>query len=177
MGAKEQRPFAAPWQPPVHSKLFSPVSRGALTCFSMAQNTPLKIPHMDLSGQNRSLKTEILQRFSDVLDKTAFCLGSEVEQFEREFAAYSSAAHGVGMNSGTSALHVALLALGVKPGDEVITTPYTFIATAWAISYCGATPVFADIIPDTFLIDPDAVAKAITPKTRAIIGLHLYGQP
>jgi dTDP-4-amino-4,6-dideoxygalactose transaminase len=143
----------------------------------MAQNTPLKIPHMDLSGQNRSLKAEILQRFSDVLDKTAFCLGSEVEQFEREFAAYSSAAHGVGMNSGTSALHVALLALGVKPGDEVITTPYTFIATAWAISYCGATPVFADIIPDTFLIDPDAVAKAITPKTKAIIGVHLYGQP
>lgn len=137
----------------------------------------MKIPHMDLSGQTRALKSEILQKFGEVLDKTAYCLGSEVEQFEREFAAYSSAAHGVGMNSGTSALHVALLALGVKPGDEVVTTPYTFVATAWAISYCGATPVFADIIPDTFLIDPDAVAKAITPKTKAIIGVHLYGQP
>jgi dTDP-4-amino-4,6-dideoxygalactose transaminase len=132
---------------------------------------------MDLKGQTAALKEEILARFSKVLDNTAFCLGPEVEAFEREFSAYCGARHGVAMNSGTSALHLALLALGVGAGDEVVTTPYTFVATSWAISYCGAKPVYADIIPSTFTIDPQAAAKAITPKTKAILGVHLYGQP
>ncbi len=144
---------------------------------NMTNEPPISIPLMDLGGQIRPLKAELLEKFSQALDKTAFCLGPEVEAFEREFAAYSGSTHGVGMNSGTSALHLALLALGVKPGDEVVTTPYTFVATAWAISYCGAKPVFADIAPGTFLIDPAAVKAAITPKTKAVIGVHLYGQP
>ena len=132
---------------------------------------------MDLSVQTRALKEEFLAGFSNVLDNTSFCLGPEVEAFEKEFAAFCSTAHGIGVNSGTSALHLALLALGVGPGDEVITTPYTFVATAWAISYCGATPVFADIDPDTFLIDSNAVAKVMTKRTKAIVPVHLYGQP
>ena len=143
----------------------------------MTQPVTIKIPLIDLSSQNQPLKSQLLEGFSRVLDKNAFCLGPEVEAFEREFAAYSQAAHGVAVNSGTSALHLALLALGVKPGHEVITSPHTFVATAWAISYCGATPIFADITPGTFLMDPAAVEKAITPKTRAIIAVHLYGQP
>lgn len=132
---------------------------------------------MDLKAQVRALKPAILEGFAEILDNTAFCLGPNVEAFEKNFAAYSGAAHGVAMNSGTSALHLALLALGIKAGDEVVTTPYTFVATAWAISYCGATPVFADIDPATFNLCPKAAEKAITPKTKAIIAVHLYGQP
>jgi dTDP-4-amino-4,6-dideoxygalactose transaminase len=137
------------------------------------------IPLMDLKSQTAVLKEQILARFSKALDDTAFCLGPEVEAFEREFAAYCGLAngHGVAMNSGTSALHLALLALGVGPGDDVVTTPFTFVATSWAISYCGARPVYADIVPATFTLDPAAVEKAITPKTKAILGVHLYGQP
>src|SRR5579862_7257126 len=106
---------------------------------------PEPVPLIDLKAQTAALKSELLERFASVLDRTAYCLGPEVQAFEQEFASYGGAAHGVGTNSGTSALHLALLALGIKAGDEVITTPYTFAATAWAISYCGATPVFADI--------------------------------
>src|SRR5882724_11799226 len=137
------------------------------------------IPLMDLKGQTAALKEQLLAKFAKVLDETAFCLGAEVEAFEKEFTAYCGLpnGHGVGMNSGTSALHLALLALGVGPGDDVVTTPFTFVATSWAISYCGARPVFADIVPGTFTIDPEKVAQAITPKTKAIVGVHLYGQP
>lgn len=137
----------------------------------------ITIPLMDLKPQIQALKSQLLDGFSRVLDNTSFCLGPDVEAFEREFAAYSGSVHGVAVNSGTSALHLALLALGVGPGDEVLTTPYTFVATAWAISYCGATPVFADIDLDTFTLDPKAAARAITPKTKAILPVHLYGQP
>jgi dTDP-4-amino-4,6-dideoxygalactose transaminase len=143
----------------------------------MDAQTPITIPHMDLSAQTAALKEELLRGFRRVLDNNAFCLGPEVQAFEKEFAAYCGSAHGIGVNSGTSALHLALLALGVGPGDEVITTPFTFAATAWAISYCGATPVFADIDPASYLIDPKAVEKAITPRTKAIVPVHLYGQP
>ena len=143
----------------------------------MQETVPITIPLMDLKAQTAGIKQELLDKFSQALDATAFCLGPEVEAFEREFAAYCQSDHGVGMNSGTSALHLALLALGVGPGDEVVTTPYTFVATSWAISYCGAKPVFADILPGEFNIDPRAVEKAITPKTKAILGVHLYGQP
>ncbi len=145
----------------------------------MYPNTPITIPLMDLKAQTAPLKEQILAKFSKALDDNAFCLGPEVEAFEREFAAYCGLAsgHGVGMNSGTSALHLALLALGVGPGDDVVTTPFTFVATSWAISYCGARPVFADIVPGTFTLDAAAAEKAITPKTKAILGVHLYGQP
>src|SRR5262249_19593555 len=98
-------------------------------------------------------------------------------EFERAFAAYCEAEHCVGLNSGTSALHLALRCLGVGPGDEVITVPLTFVATAWAISYVGATPVFVDIDPATRTMDPDRLRAALTPRTRAILPVHLYGQP
>lgn len=143
----------------------------------MNPTTPISIPVMDIKGQTRALKAQLLEKFASALDNTAFCLGPEVEAFEQEFAAYCGAGHGIGMNSGTSALHLALLALGLKPGDEVITTPYTFVATAWAITYCGAKPVFVDIDPATFLIDPKAVSKALTAKTKALLPVHIYGQP
>ena len=112
-----------------------------------------------------------------VCQNAAFILGDEVAQFEKEFAAYCEVKHCVALNSGTSALHVALLAAGVGNGDEVITTPNTFIATAEAISYTGAKPVFVDIDPATANIDPKLIARAITPKTKAIMPVHLYGRP
>jgi dTDP-4-amino-4,6-dideoxygalactose transaminase len=143
----------------------------------MSATPSIRIPLMNLKLQTQSMRDDILSAFKEILDNTSFCLGPEVEAFEREFAAYCGTTYGVGMNSGTSALHAALSALGVGPGDEVVTTPFTFVATAWAISYCGAKPVFADILPDTFTLDPDCVAAAITPRTKAILPVHLYGQP
>lgn len=137
----------------------------------------IRIPVMDLKPQVAPLREQILAAWAKALEQTAFCLGPEVEAFEQEFAQYCGAAHGIGVNSGTSALHLALRALGVGPGDEVLTTPYTFVATCWAISYCGAAPVFADILPSTFNLDPAAAEKALTRKTKALIAVHLYGQP
>ena len=135
------------------------------------------IPYLDLKAQYRSIKSEIDEAVSRVLESGQFVLGDEVTAFEREFAEYSGGGEAIGVNSGTSALHVALLAAGVGPGDEVITTPFSFAATAGTIHYCGATPVFADIDPVTFNIDPAKVAAAITPRTKAILPVHLYGQP
>jgi dTDP-4-amino-4,6-dideoxygalactose transaminase len=135
------------------------------------------IPFLDLGKQYETLKPDIESAVVRVLDSGQFILGPEVAAFEQEFAAYCGAAEAVGVNSGTSALHLALLAAGVGPGDEVVTTPFTFIATASAIAYTGATPVFVDIDPATFTIAPDRIAAAITPRTRAIIPVHLYGQP
>jgi len=112
-----------------------------------------------------------------VFDTGQYILGPEVDAFEREFAAYCDAEHAIAMNSGTSALHLALLAAGVGPGDEVITTPFTFVATAAAICYTGARPVFVDIDRASFNIDAARIAGAITPRTRAVIPVHLYGQP
>jgi dTDP-4-amino-4,6-dideoxygalactose transaminase len=111
-----------------------------------------------------------------VLASCQFTLGSEVAAFEEEFAAYSGAKIGIGVNTGTSALHLALLAAGVGPGDEVITVPFTFVATVAAIHYTGATPVFVDVDPKTFTMDPAGLEAAITKKTKAIIPVHLYGQ-
>lgn len=136
----------------------------------------MNIPLVDLKIQYQSLKPEIDAAVGRILESTQFVLGDEVAAFEREFAAYSGAAIGVAANSGTSALHLALLAAGVGPGDEVITVPFTFIATAAAISYTGATPVFVDIEPRYFTMDPAAVEAAITPRTKAIMPVHLYGQ-
>ncbi|HKA02290.1 MAG TPA: aminotransferase class I/II-fold pyridoxal phosphate-dependent enzyme, partial [Candidatus Solibacter sp.] len=135
------------------------------------------IPYLDLKAQYRSIKSEIDAAVSRVLESGQFVLGEEVTAFEREFAEYSGGGEAVGVNSGTSALHIALLAAGVGPGDEVITTPFSFAATAGAIHYCGATAVFVDIDPATFNIDPAKVAAAITPRTKAILPVHLYGQP
>jgi dTDP-4-amino-4,6-dideoxygalactose transaminase len=135
------------------------------------------IPFVDLKAQYRTLKAEMDAAVLGVLESGQYVLGPEVAAFEREFAAYSGAAHGVAMNSGTSALHLAFLALGIGPGDEVITTPHTFVATVAAIGYTGARTVFVDIDPRTFTIDPARIEAAITARTRAIVPVHLYGQP
>lgn len=134
------------------------------------------IPFVDLKAQYASIKTEVNAAIQNILDTCQFTLGSEVVAFEEEFAAYSQAKFGIGVNTGTSALHLALLAAGVGRGDEVITVPFTFMATASAIDYTGATPVFVDINPKTFTMDPALIEAAITPKTKAIIPVHLYGQ-
>jgi dTDP-4-amino-4,6-dideoxygalactose transaminase len=135
------------------------------------------VPYSDLKAQYRALKTEIDAAILGVLESSEFVLGSEVARFEEEFAAYSEAAHGIGVNSGTSALHLALLAAGVGAGDEVITVPYTFVATTAAIRYTGATPVFVDIDPRTYMLDVARLEAKITPRTKAIMPVHLYGQP
>ena len=120
----------------------------------------------DLQAQYLSLKSEIDEAVSRVLANAQFILGPEVSAFEEEFSRYQNAAEAIGVNSGTSALHLALLAAGVGPGDEVITVPFTFIATAAAIGYAGARPVFVDIDPVTFNMDPARIEAAITPRTR-----------
>ena len=133
------------------------------------------VPYADLKAQYAALREEVLAALDRVGSKAAFILGEEVQEFEREFAAYCGVKHCVAVNSGTSALHLALLGVGVQAGDEVITTPNTFIATAEAISYTGAKPVFVDIDPRTANIDPGKIAAAVTPRTRAILPVHLYG--
>jgi dTDP-4-amino-4,6-dideoxygalactose transaminase len=135
------------------------------------------IPYFDLPAQIRSLRPDLDAAIARTLDNCSFCLGPDVVQFEKDFAKYVNADHCVGFNSGTSALHVAMILLGVGPGDEVITTPYTFVATSWAISYVGAKPVFVDIEDATFNLDPKLVERAITPRTKAIMPVHLYGHP
>jgi dTDP-4-amino-4,6-dideoxygalactose transaminase len=135
------------------------------------------IPFVDLKAQYTGIKEEIRAAIDRVLESSQFALGEEVAAFEREFAAYCATPHAVGTNSGTSALHLALLAAGVGPGDEVITVPFTFIATAAAISYTGARPVFVDIEPRSFAMDPSLLEAAISPRTKVVIPVHLYGQP
>jgi dTDP-4-amino-4,6-dideoxygalactose transaminase len=137
----------------------------------------IMIPFVDLKAQYASIKNEVNAAIQGVLDSCQFTLGSEVAAFEREFAAYSGSEHGIGVNTGTSALHLALLAAGIGRGDEVITVPFTFMATVSAIDYAGAQTVFVDIDPQTYTIDVGAIEAAITPRTRAIIPVHLYGQP
>lgn len=135
------------------------------------------IPFVDLKAQYSSIKDEIITAVSDVLESTQFVLGREVNTFEEEFANYCNAKHGIAVNTGTSALHLALLAAGIGPGDEVITVPFTFIATVAAIYYTGATPVFVDIDPASYTIDVTQIEGAITERTKAILPVHLYGQP
>lgn len=135
------------------------------------------IPLVDLKAQYAALKPEIDAAIARVIANASFILGPEVRAFEAAFAAYCQAEHAVGVSSGTAALELTLRALGIGPGDEVITTPFTFIATAEAISAVGATPVFADIDPATYNLDPAAVEAAVTARTRAILPVHLYGQP
>jgi len=137
----------------------------------------MKVPTFDLPAQIRSIRPELDEAIARTFDSCAFCLGPEVEQFERDFAAATGARHCVGFNSGTSALHVAMRLLDLGPGDEVITTPFTFIATSWAIVYTGAKPVFVDIDEKTMNLDAGLLQKAITPKTKAVMPVHLYGHP
>jgi dTDP-4-amino-4,6-dideoxygalactose transaminase len=134
------------------------------------------IPFVDLKAQYQSIKSEIDTAVIGVLESTQFVLGSAVAAFEKAFAPYCQAEHAMGVSNGTSALHLALLAAGVGRGDEVITTPFTFIASVSAIDYTGARPVFVDIDPSSFTIDPAKIEAAITPRTKAILPVHLYGR-
>jgi dTDP-4-amino-4,6-dideoxygalactose transaminase len=133
------------------------------------------IPFLDLTRQHAALRTELMAAAARVLDSARFILGPEGEALERALAAQAGVAHAIGVASGTDALRLALTALGVGPGDEVITTAFSFVASASTIVMAGATPVFVDIDPDTYALDVDGVARAITPRTRAIVPVHLYG--
>jgi dTDP-4-amino-4,6-dideoxygalactose transaminase len=137
----------------------------------------MNVPFLDLKQQYLTLKDEILSAVANVFESTQFVLGKEVTAFEEEFAAFCSVRHGIAVNSGTSALHLALIAADIGPGDEVITVPCTFVATVAAITYAGATPVFVDVDPVTYTMDPVQIEAAITPRTKAILPVHLYGNP
>ncbi len=136
----------------------------------------MNVPFLDLKAQHAPLRAELLTAFGEVIDTCAFAGGPFVAKFEAEFAQFAGAAHAIALGNGTDALWLALLARGVGPGDEVITVPNTFIATAEAISYTGATPVFVDVDEKTYTMDPALLERAITPRTKAIIPVHLYGQ-
>ncbi|MCF7688070.1 MAG: DegT/DnrJ/EryC1/StrS family aminotransferase [Cephaloticoccus sp.] len=137
----------------------------------------MKVPFLDLGQQHQGIRAEVLAAIAATYDATRFCLGRDVEDFERNFCATLGYPRALGMNSGTAPLHVACMIAGFGPGDEVITTPFTFISSAWGISYVGAKPVFVDIEPDTYNLDPAQIEAAITPRTKGIIVVHLFGQP
>lgn len=136
-----------------------------------------KISCLDLRGQHQQIKREVFEIFEQVYDSTAFSGGVFVDEFEKNFAAFCDTEYAVSVNNGTSALHLAMLTLGIGEGDEVIVPANTFIATAWGVSYTGAKPVFVDCASDTWQIDVTKIEEKITAKTKAIIGVHLYGQP
>lgn len=136
-----------------------------------------KIPCLDLKGQHQQIKAEVFEMFEKVYENTAFSGGPFVADFENQFSNYIGVKHTVGVSNGTIALHLAMLALGIGEGDEVIIPADTFIATAWGVSHAGATPVFVDCTSDTWEIDITKIEEKISPKTKAIIGVHLYGQP
>jgi len=138
--------------------------------------TEIKVPYLDLKAQYRSIKPEIDAAIARVLESCQFVLGPEVAEFEKAFAAYCGTDQCIALNSGTSALHLALLAAGVGPRDEVITVPFTFVASVAAVLYTGARPVLVDIDPRSFTMDPALIEAAITPRTKAILPVHLYGQ-
>ncbi len=135
------------------------------------------VPYLNLKTQHDPLKKEILTAIEQAIDSNTFVLGPEVEAFEEEFSQYSKSKYTVALDSGTAALHIALAVLDLQPGDEVITTPFTFAATTWGISYVGARPVFVDIEENAYNIDPKKIENAITKKTKAILPVHLYGHP
>src|SRR6266481_9189994 len=135
------------------------------------------VPYLDLRAQYRPLRSEVLKALEEICESTSFAQGPATSKFEAEFAAYCGIDHCVSLNSGTSALHLALRCLDIGPGDEVITVGMTFIATAWAISYVGATPVFVDIDHARRTMCPSKLEAAITPRTKAIVPVHLFGMP
>jgi dTDP-4-amino-4,6-dideoxygalactose transaminase len=134
------------------------------------------IPLVDLSAQYSTIEDEIQSAISNVIKSSRFIMGKEVKDFEQEFATFCGTKYAIGIASGTSAIHLSLRALGIGVGDEVMTVPFTFFATAEAIIHCGAKPVFVDVDPDYYTIDPELIEAAITPRTRAILPVHLYGQ-
>ncbi len=140
-------------------------------------NSDETIPLVDLATQSRDIKEDVMAAIGAVIDSAYYILGKEVTLFEEEFAEYCGARYGVGLANGTDAIHMALRAFDIGPGDEVITAGNSFAATALAIVYAGATPVLVDVDPTDFNIDPNLIEDAITPKTKAIIPVHLYGQP
>jgi dTDP-4-amino-4,6-dideoxygalactose transaminase len=142
----------------------------------MSVATKQNVPFLDLKEQNHRIRLELQQALDGVVSGAQFILGPAVARFEKAFTQYIGVRFCVGLNNGTSALHMALRACDIGPGDEVITTPHTWISTSWAVSYVGAKPVFVDIDPVTYNIDPELVEKAITPHTKAILPVHLYGQ-
>jgi dTDP-4-amino-4,6-dideoxygalactose transaminase len=135
------------------------------------------VPMLDLRAQAEGIGDELDRALLEVARSSTYVLGPKVARFEKEFAAFVGTRHCIGVNSGTSALHLALICAGVGSGDEVITVPMTFIATSWAISYTGAKPVYVDIDPVTYTLAPEQVERRITPRTKAILPVHLYGQP
>ncbi len=137
----------------------------------------MKVPFLDLKLQHQPLRAEVLAALAETYDATRFCLGKDVEDFEKSFSTTFGYSRTLGMNSGTSPLHVASICGGFGPDDEIITTPFTFASSCWGISYVGAKPVFVDINADTWCISPSAIAKAITPKTKGIVVVHIFGQP
>ncbi len=136
-----------------------------------------RVPFLDLKAQYATIRDDVQSALAEVCESARFAQGPPTTAFEQEFAAYCGVRHCVGLNSGTSALHLALRCLNIGPGDEVITTPFTFIATAWAISYVGATPVFVDIDPMRRTLDPSKLGAAVTPRTKAIMPVHIFGTP
>lgn len=136
-----------------------------------------KIHCLDLSHQHQQLKRELFEAFEKVYDQTAFSGGPFVASFEKDFASFTHTKYCAGVSNGTTALHLAMLALGIGAGDEVIVPANTFIASAWGVSHAGAKPVFVDCHPHTWEIDASTIEAAITPRTKAILGVHLYGQP
>ena len=134
-----------------------------------------KVPLQDLPLQYQTIKEELAPEIEKVLSSASYILGPAVSRFEEDFAKYVGTKHCIGVGSGTDALHLALIAAGVKAGDEVITVSFTFVATVWAISYIGAKPVFVDIDPHSYTMDPQKLEAAITPKTKAVLPVHLYG--
>ena len=137
----------------------------------------MQVPFLDLKAQYNSIKEEVNDAIQKVLDSTSYILGESVKNFETEFAKAHGVKHCIGVSSGTDGNHLVLWSLGIKPGDEVILPANTFIATAWGITLCGAKPIFVDCHPDTYNLDPEKVELAITPRTKAIVAVHLYGQP
>jgi len=137
----------------------------------------MKVPFLDLSLQHQALREPALAALAATYDATRFCLGRDVEDFEKAFGATLGYPRVLGMNSGTAPLHVACMAAGFGPGDEVIAPPFTFISTVWGVSYTGATPRFVDVEEGTFNLDPAKIEAAITPRTKGLIAVHLFGQP